>query len=178
MNAKPDTVVQVLLRARLRIAAIAVSVLRDAHSADDIFQQVVLAALEHGGEFQDEQHILAWSVRAARFRAIDLARQRRLQTLPASVLDRLEARWSDPAESDPEEHVRALHLCLDKLSGAERGLLRLRYDSGLSVVAMSGRLGRKVDALYQSLSRIHRALRKCVQRELMAVPASRCEAQP
>jgi RNA polymerase sigma-70 factor (ECF subfamily) len=177
MNAKPDTVVQVLLRSRLRIAAIAVAILRDAHSADDIFQQVVLSALERDGEFLDEGHILAWAVRAARNRAIDVARQRRLRTLPDFVLDRLEARWSDPAESDPADHVRVLHQCLDKLSGAERGLLQLRYDSGLSVVAMSGRLGRKVDALYQSLSRIHRALRKCVQRELMTLADPRCEAQ-
>ena len=46
MVLEPDTIVQVLLRERLRVTALAAAVVRDVHAADDIFQQVVLAALE------------------------------------------------------------------------------------------------------------------------------------
>ncbi len=171
MTLQPDKIVQIMLRARLRIAAIATAILRDAHLADDIFQQVVLAALERPQDFQDQQHVLNWAIRAARFRAIDAARQRKIWTLPDAILDRLEARWasSEVQESDLAEQARVLHHCLNKLSSSERSLLHLRYEEGLTVVAISSRLGRTLNGLYQSLSRIHRALRKCVHRELVAV---------
>ena len=45
---EPDTIVQVLLRERLRVTALAAAVIRDVHAADDIFQQVVLAASRRG----------------------------------------------------------------------------------------------------------------------------------
>ena len=68
MDVKPDTVVQVLLRERMRVTALAVAVVRDVHAADDIFQQVVLSALEATARFRDTDHVLAWAFRAARHR--------------------------------------------------------------------------------------------------------------
>lgn len=166
MSLSPDAVVQVLLRGRLRLVAVATAVLRDPHAADDVFQQVVLSALQHRDEFHDEAHVLPWAVRAARFRAVDAARRRRLRVVPAAVLDHLEARWADPDGPDPGDRVRAVQRCLGRLGGPARDLLRWRYDDGLTAAAMAGRLRRSVDAVYQSLSRLHRALRACVQREL------------
>ena len=69
MTMKADEVVQVLLRCRLRIAGVAAAIARDVHAADDIFQQVVLSALEDKGHFRDSEHLLAWAVRAAKHRA-------------------------------------------------------------------------------------------------------------
>src|SRR5262249_54002620 len=68
---EPDTIVQVLLRERLRVTALAAAVIRDVHAADDIFQQVVLAALEARSHFRNTDHVLAWSFRTARCRALD-----------------------------------------------------------------------------------------------------------
>ena len=65
MEIEPDVIVQVLLRERLRITALAAAVVRDVHAADDIFQQVVLSALEVASRFHDTDHVLAWSFRAA-----------------------------------------------------------------------------------------------------------------
>ena len=164
MGLEPDAVVQVLLRGRLRMAALVTAVVRDGHAADDIFQQVVLSALERRAQFRDSAHVLAWSLRAARFRAIDLARQRRLRSLSDAMLDRLECRWAGLSEEDLSDHARALHQCLDKLPAPARGLLRLRYDEGLSCTVIAARLGRTLDAVYQTLSRTHRTLRACVER--------------
>ena len=167
MSLEPDEVVQALLRGRLRMAAIATVIVRDAHAAEDVFQQVVLSALEHADEFRDDAHALAWGVQAARFRAIDLARQRKLRTLSDAALDRLEARWSGVPEGELSDDAQTLQNCLDKLAPPARELLRLRYDEGLSVVAIARRLGRGAGALYQNLSRLHRALRDCVRLELV-----------
>jgi RNA polymerase sigma-70 factor (ECF subfamily) len=166
MTLEPDAVVQVLLRHRLRLAATAGAVVRDVHAADDIFQQVVLAALEHRAQFRDTDHVLAWALRAARHRAVDLARRRQLRPLPDDVLDLLEARWADPAGAVGSDGVEALHRCVGKLPGAARDLLRMKYDDGMPAAAIAARLRKTTDAVYQSLSRLHRLLRECVSREL------------
>jgi RNA polymerase sigma factor (sigma-70 family) len=163
-----DTIVQVLLHERLRIAAAASAVVRDVHAADDVFQQVVLAALEHKTAFQDPEHVLAWALRAARCRAVDYARRRRLAFLPDDVLDLLETGW---AHADSSDAVEALHGCLDRLGAPARDLLQMKYDDGLTAAAIAARLRRSADAVYQNLSRIHRSLRACVERKL-ACPAA------
>ncbi len=166
MTLEPDAVVQVLLRERLRVAAVAAAIVRDVHAADDVFQQVVLAALEDRGRFHDPDHVLAWAIRAARHRAIDLARRRRLRSLPDEVLDLFEARWADPAGVGWSDRVEALHRCVGRLAAPSRELLQMKYSDGLTTAAIAGKLRRTADAVYQSLSRIHHALRECVEREL------------
>jgi RNA polymerase sigma factor (sigma-70 family) len=161
-----DTTVQLLLQKRLRLIAVAAAIVRDVDAADDIFQQVVLAALQPSVEIRDESHLQAWAVQAARHRAVDWARRKQVQTLPTDLLDLLESSWGDPAEAGSSDQVEALRLCVGKLDEPARTLLRLKYHDGLSTTALMSRLNRSADAVYQSLSRIHRALRHCVHREL------------
>src|SRR5262245_24757456 len=132
MVLEPDTIVQVLLRERLRVTALAAAVVRDVHAADDIFQQVVLAALESRSHFRDTDHVLAWSFRAARHRALDLARSRHLRLLPGDVLVLLESRWSDPAAVAGTDGGEALHRCLGRLGVPARELLQMKYADGMT----------------------------------------------
>jgi len=169
MTMEPDTVVQILLRERMRVTAAAAAVVRDVHAADDIFQAVVLGALEHCTRFHEPDHVLAWSLRAARHRAVDLARRRHLRTLPDDVLDLLEAKWDDPTGPHESDRAEALHRCLGKLTGSAKTLLNLRYADGLAANAIAGKLRRSADAVYQNLSRVHRALRACVEREMSRI---------
>jgi RNA polymerase sigma-70 factor (ECF subfamily) len=172
MTLEPDAVVQVLLRERLHIAALAASVVRDVHAADDIFQQVVLSALEHRAQFRDPAHVLAWALRAARHRAVDLARSRQLRPLPDEVLDLLESRADDPTGAAWSDRSEALHHCLGQLTASARGLLQLKYRDGLTALAIAERLRRTTDAVYQNLSRLHRALRECVEKRMALAAAS------
>lgn len=167
MPLERDAVVQVLLRERLRITGIAAAIVRDPHAADDVFQQVVLNALKPGVELADADHVLAWAVRTARHRALDAAHRRRLLPLPDETLDRLEAQWTRP--EGWSDRAEALHRCLGHVAGPTREVLRLRYAEGLSAVVIAGRLHRTAEAVYQSLSRAHRALRDCVDRELARI---------
>src|SRR5688572_7014756 len=112
MEIEPDVIVQVLLRERLRITVLAAVAVWDVNAADDIFQQVVLSALEVAARFRDTDHVLAWSFRAARHRAVDVARSRRLRSLPDEVLDLMESRWIDPAVVANSDRGEALHHCL------------------------------------------------------------------
>lgn len=165
MPLEMDTIVQVLLKERRRVTAYAAAVVRSVHAADDIFQQVVLTALEDRAQFRDAGHLLAWSLRTARHRAVDVVRGQKLRPLPNDILDLLEARWSDPA-GDWSDQAEALNRCVGRLGGHARDLLRMRYGAELPTPAIAAKLSRTVAAVYQSLSRIHRALRECVEGEL------------
>jgi RNA polymerase sigma-70 factor (ECF subfamily) len=171
-----DLIVQTLLRERLRLVAVAVSIVRDVHTADDVFQQVVLAALEHRDQIRDQEHLLSWAVRVTRHRAVDQVRRKQAQTLPTHILDLLEASWGNPAGSGEPDQVEALRRCVDKLGAPSRELLRLKYFDGLATPDLADRLRRSVDAVYQSLSRIHRTLSRCVHRELGITEATEAEA--
>jgi RNA polymerase sigma-70 factor (ECF subfamily) len=166
MAMKPDEVIQVLLRERLRIAAVAALILRDVHAADDIFQQIVLTALEGRGEFFEADHVLAWALRVARHRAIDLVRRAQLRPLPDDVLDQFEAEWGDPAPHGWSDQLEALHHCVGRLAGSARQLLRMKYSEGLTANVIAAKLHRSPDGVYQALCRIHRSLRECVARRL------------
>ena len=64
----------------------------------------------------------------------------------------------------------ALRVCLAKLPAASRELLQMRYDDGLSGAEIAGKMQRSVEAVYQALSRVHRGLRECVERQLHGRP--------
>ncbi|MGE3805803.1 MAG: sigma-70 family RNA polymerase sigma factor [Gemmataceae bacterium] len=160
-----QAVVQALLRGRLRLLASAMPILRDAHLAEDVFQQVVLKALETTESFREVEHVLAWGIRTARHRAIDLARSRRLLYFNDEVLQLLEESMS-VASTELQTRSETLQKCLEKLPDRSQELLKLRYEEGLRCHALAERIRRTVDAVYQSLSRIHRQLRDCVEEQL------------
>jgi RNA polymerase sigma-70 factor, ECF subfamily len=166
MGLGPDAFVQVLLRERARILAIAVAITGDPHTAEDIFQQVVTAALQSKSVFREKEHVLAWAMLAARHRALNAVRDRRFISLPEEALDVLEAVWDDPSGIPLSDQAAALPHCLENLTDSARSLLRFRYDEGLTAAAISALTGRTPDAIYHSLARIHRAIRTCVEQQL------------
>jgi RNA polymerase sigma-70 factor (ECF subfamily) len=166
MALEPDGIVQTLLPARPRLLMLAVAIVRDVHAADDIFQQVVLSALESRGHFRDADHLLAWSARTVRHRAVDLARRRQLRSLPDEVLDLFEGRWDDPAGAGWPDRLAALHDCMRDLAAPARELLRMKHTEGLPTAMIADRLRRTSAAVAQNLCRVHRALRECVERKL------------
>lgn len=166
MSLDENTVVQVLLRERLRLAGSVLPIVRDVHAADDVFQQVVLKALEIREQFREPEHLWAWALRAARHRAIDLARRKRFQCLDEEVLELLVD--ETPPVLEPTDRAEALANCLSKLSEGARRLLKLRYEDGLRCVTVAEQTEQSADAVYQSYSRIHRQLRLCIERQLAA----------
>jgi RNA polymerase sigma-70 factor, ECF subfamily len=176
MVLSPNTIVQILLRERVRISASVLAILRDAHAADDVFQQVVLQALQGSEHFREPEHLLAWALRVARHRALDSLPRHATHCLDGAVLELLEQQWNAAPADEVSARVEALHRCMDKLPDQARQLLRLRYEDGLRCTSVAERLGRTVDAVYQSLSRIHRQLRQCVEARLKAGQQSLGEA--
>ena len=167
---EPD-IVRALLRDRVKILSYLDSILGDFHLAEDCFQDLCAAAVAKDDYFEDATHLLRWSLRAGRNKAIDSVRRRSRQpcVLDDEMLEALEEQWlaesSNPSEND-SDRVQALKICLDELTDNSRKIVDLRYTEGLKSGRIAELLGRKVEAVYRSLARTHVALRECMNRRL------------
>ncbi|MGB8165916.1 MAG: sigma-70 family RNA polymerase sigma factor [Chthoniobacteraceae bacterium] len=161
--------VKTLLDARPRLVAGAFAVVRDAHSADDVFQEVLLRALRMRESFSDAGGVLAWARVTARNLGIDQVRRagRLDEILSELALDALDARLEETADSQ-RQRAEAMRVCLEKLPDESRRLLRMRYDEGRNGAELSRLLRRNEAAIYKALSRLHQALRQCIDVRLAA----------
>lgn len=164
-------VLQTLMRWRTRVSAATWVVVRDTHAAEDIFQNVVVKALTTEAFFETEAALLSWTFITARREGIDwLRRQRReVATLDAQLFELLESDWQREALPQPNLRVEKLQECLEALPSESRQLLKLRYFDGLNCGAVAGQLRVELDAVYKRLSRLHVALKQCVEGKLAAI---------
>jgi len=147
---------------------------RNHHATEDIYQEVVLAAMSH-----TERNEGPWARglrgprRAARLRAIDWLRREKRQPrlLDGAVLDLLEEEWRRLDAERPGLSLEALQHCVMKLTDYARQLIRLRYVDGLSGLEVSRRLGRSPHTVYVALGRTYRNSRsasssRCPRRKI------------
>merc|ERR1712167_254935 len=92
-------ILQRLMSQRDRISAAAWLVVRDAHTAEDIFQNVALKAMAKEVTFDSEGALMSWAFITARREGIDwLRRQKNAPvSLDETILEVLEAEWSNEA---------------------------------------------------------------------------------
>ena len=166
----PGRVARLLMRHRGILFAYLLAALRNPHDAEDLLQDVSLAATSSWTQYDPDTPFLPWAREIARRRVLDFAgrRARRPALLDPDVLARLDvaAARLDP---DPVEPRRdALRRCLEKLGGHASRVLELRYYERLGVEDVATRAGRTVQATYAMLKRAKEALRDCVARRLAA----------
>lgn len=154
-----------LLKARSRLLPLIWTIVRDAHLAEDVYQELLLKVVEHSPGFESEEQLHAWSRVVARNHAINLLkhRDRGPRILDEGVLELLEqtvGRMGGELETD----VEALRSCLGRLSGGARRVLNLRYAQGLSGQEVAQRLGIKPHSVYVTLSRVYQQLAACIRR--------------
>jgi RNA polymerase sigma-70 factor (ECF subfamily) len=84
--------------------------------------------------------------------------------LSEAMLATLAAEWPEQAESDPMQE--ALRRCLEPITPNNRELLRLRYFERRPCHEVAAIMGKKIETVYQALTRIHRALGDCVKHRM------------
>ena len=60
MALSQQTVVGRLVADRSKLLAYIWSIVRNYHAAEDVYQEVVIAAMSHADEMEDEMHLLMW----------------------------------------------------------------------------------------------------------------------
>lgn len=137
----------------------------DAH---DVLQDTNLVLWQKFGQFESGTSFSAWAREIARYRVL---RYRQIHAndapmLDPAVLDALIGRIERSEPGRDELYADKLLGCIEQLGDADRDLIRLRYLSSVRVKALAEQLHRSENAVSQSLGRIRRLLRKCVEENM------------
>jgi RNA polymerase sigma-70 factor (ECF subfamily) len=157
------------LKAERRIFAYILTLLPHRADAEDVLQE---ASAVMWGKF-DENHppddFVAWGCRIAYFRVrLHLRGKRRQRVLfSGAMLERLAETMAEEAEAlELSERLEVINGCFQKLGRRDRELIAERLKAGATVQSTAEALGRSVDTVYKSMSRIRKAIFDCVSRAL------------
>lgn len=166
LNPKRDEVVRELMRHRSNLFAHILSVVRDFAFAEEVMQEVAVAACEQGEDFRPGTNFGAWAARIARNTIFNLGRSRRreIPLSPAAIEAIERAAETEPATS----WIEAIRKCLESSGGKTRSVLAMRYRDGMSGADIARRTKTTVTAIHAALSRARTALARCVEGRLAA----------
>lgn len=166
MPVQSDVIVRVLMQQRAELIGYAWLVVADPDVAEDVFQEVSVAAIRKADEINDEDHLAGWLYQAIRLQGLKARRDRsrRAQLLSSDVLEVL----ADAREEQASESAKqvALRECVNRLQGVTRDILEMRYGQNLKPAAIASTTGKNVQTIYKTITRAHGALRDCVNKRI------------
>ena len=167
-----EVIIRTLLGARPRIAAGLWLLVHDVHLAEDLFQEIVVRAVDGRSSFSSAEELLGWARVTGRNAALNLLRDRgRERTfLKDELLNSIEEGAPREPGKDGARN-EALRECIESLPDRSRAILDRRYFAGRSGEEVAQDLHMTREAVYQALLRIHQALGRCVQSKLGASSA-------
>lgn len=144
---------------------------RNAHDAEDLFQEVWLRFAEAAQRGQAIEDPAKWSRGVARNLILHYWRDRKTDHQP--VADEQLMALIDTAFAEQEgQHdywlarQQALAECVQELPERSRQMLRLKYEQGLSAQGVAEKLAQSAAAVLMALSRVRNALRECAGKKL------------
>jgi RNA polymerase sigma factor (sigma-70 family) len=153
------------------VSAIALGVVNDVSTSEDIAQDVYLQAWQGLRRLRAPESFLPWLRQLTRHRSHDVLRRRKRTgpSLDDEALSQLEDPKADPQEAllTREEHARLTH-ALEGLPDDAREVLVLFYREGQSVAQVSVLLELSEVAVKKRLSRAREQLRTRLDEELLA----------
>ncbi len=166
-------ILKALMPERTKQIALAWSILRQSHLAEDAYQDMLAKVFENRSIFEGPRHLRGWSWRVLRNRCYELIRQQKYQValLEDSILDLVDAELEHRGAGGMSLRADALHDCLGELSERSRQTIRMRYFEGLRGKRVAEILGKKPDAVYKALQRIYVTLAQCIEKKLATIDA-------
>lgn len=155
---------QDLLRDYLR------GMVRDAHAAEDLFQELGVRVLTHAEPPDAPEAFVPWCRGIARNLLLQHWRSaRRSKVIACEALVQAVDRAFDEAHDRAAEWAErrlVLGQCLEHLPPQSRALVAGHYVEGRSLADLAGSTGKSEAALKMTLLRIRQSLRTCVQSKL------------
>ena len=153
-----DAVRFLYLRYKDNVYGYVLSILRDAHEAEDATQAVFMKLMSVIHKYEPRQApFTAWILRVARNVAIDSLRQRR----PVPCEEVIES--SRPADDSSHDRRSGLEQALETLPEDQRNVVMLRHLVGLSPGEIAHRMGRTESSIHG----LHHRARVALRRELI-----------
>lgn len=134
---------------------------RNRASAEDAVQQAFLELVASAHRFRGAgESLRVWLFRAVRYRCIDQMRRANRREIPAEQLPEVPAAASIAGEIDPR-----LLTALDGLGERSRAMVVMRHVIGMSGAEIAGVVGLNRPAVYASIQRAEKRLRKAMMEE-------------
>ena len=158
-------ILRFLMQSRERISAAAWLVVKDAHVAEDIFQNTVLKAVTKDVSFEAEAALFSWAFITARRDSLNWIRKHRRESVgfDEDILTLIHQDWQNDHLNPKGNRFELLRNCMEELPQKSEKILRLRYFEGLSCGEIADSISITLDAVYKRISRIQNSLRKCVE---------------
>lgn len=137
--------------------------------AEEILQETNLIVWTKSKQFQPGTNFRAWACQIAYFEVLKYRERKQREKLHFNPeLMELLAEESIQQAELMDRRRQALAECLLKLKESDRALIQTRYSPDGEGPGIADRLGRPINSIYQSLSRIRKALLECINRRLAA----------
>ena len=158
-------ILRFLMKSRERISAAAWLVVKDAHVAEDIFQNTVLKAVTKDVNFETDAALFSWAFITARRDSLNWIRKHRRESvgIDEDILTLIHHDWQNDHLNPKGNRFELLRDCMEELPQKSEKILRLRYFEGLSCGEIADSISITLDAVYKRISRIQNSLRKCVE---------------
>lgn len=166
-------VTQLLMKHRTELLAYLLASVRNPHDAEDLLQDVSLAASTSWAQYRPGSPFLPWAREIARRRILNYGKRqgRKMALLEPEVLEQLDrAASAVEAEEALDPRRAALRRCMADLGGEPRRVLEMRYGDKMEVGRIADAIDRTVQATYAILKRTKQLIRDCVGRNLSAQP--------
>ena len=163
-----DQIVRTLVTDRAKLLAYGWAIVRNDHVAEDLYQDVLIAAMDTDTVFTNAPHLLKWSRVTMRNKALGHLRKERGRpaVLAGDVLDLIESHWESTDSVSAHEMTDALRTCLATLTPNARRLIEMRYRDGLTGVQVAKRTDRSAHTVYVALGRAYKQLGDCINGKL------------
>ncbi|SMP61985.1 RNA polymerase sigma-70 factor, ECF subfamily [Neorhodopirellula lusitana] len=146
-----------------RLARYATLLIPHLQDSDEVLQEAKLVMWRSFDRFETGTDFGAWARKVVFHQVLKFRRRpsRRLQPFPEETLELLASEIVG-LEKELDYRQTALAVCIAKLPDDHRRMISLRYFDENPIEQIATQLGRKTDAVYQSLSRIRRSLHRCI----------------
>lgn len=166
MSISTEELIRTLVGQKTGMVAYISFLVGNSESPEDIFQNISIAAYQKRDSIKDRKHLMAWLRIAARNESLSTIRSKARSRVrfDSILLEQLDPHWQqfDCQQSKLQDRLQK---CLGRLSQKAKTLVKLKYYEGLRGDVIAETLNMKLNSVYVGLSRIHRGLADCVQRE-------------
>ncbi|MBK9711199.1 MAG: sigma-70 family RNA polymerase sigma factor [Kouleothrix sp.] len=148
------------------VYSIALRIVGDRESAEEVVQDVFQAVWQSAGSFQPSGNFSAWLIGIARHRAIDATRSRRHRSRAREeLLD--DDRVAGVSDRSMDEMVlrSVVRTALDRLPPSQRQAIELAYYGGLTHIEIAARLGEPVGTVKSRMRMGMQRLREILKGE-------------
>jgi len=161
--------IKLLTSHQVRLRAFALSLIPHWADAEEVLQEANLVMWKKFEQFTLGTSFFSWACKIIHLTAKDFRkRQSRSRVHFGDQFMELVAARTDQLEEELSQREAVLNNCIGKLKEKHRQMLHMRYQQAMSVERLAEAVGSTAKAIYQALSRIHKALFDCVERRLSA----------